>query len=183
MIRNRILFKTSAGTWPVTLSEAKNYLRVVNTDDDAFIQVLINEMGQYGQQACNNQLVSTMSVKIVAIQPSEPSVANNEIELPYQNSTITINSVLLDGTALSSDEYTLGSDNVLRLDSIPDKGVLVVVEYSSTISHTISVETALLKLIADAYENRTEQGIESLYDVKANALKYFRSFINGSDLF
>ena len=183
MIRSRLFFDYSSGTWPISVATAKGYLRVTYSDDDTLIQTLIDEMCEYGQKAANVQITTAMSGKIVAVQSSEPSLASNKIELPYPNSAITVNSVLVNGTAITSSDYVLGADNILRLNSEPAATVIVVVEYSATIAETVNINTPILKLIGDAYENRTEQSIESLSDVKANARKYFQSYINGADLF
>ena len=183
MIRSRLFFDYSSGTWPISVATAKGYLRVTYSDDDTLIQTLIDEMCEYGQKAANVQITTAMSGKIVAVQSSEPSLASNQIELPYPNSDITISSVTVDGTAITSSDYVLGADNILRLNSEPAATVIVVVEYSATIAETVNINTPILKLIGDAYENRTEQSIESLSDVKANARKYFQSYVNGADLF
>ncbi len=183
MIRSRIFFDYTGSTWPITTSEAKNYLRVTYSDDDTLIGDLISNVGDICQRVANSQVVDTVDVKVIAIQPSTEFIQGNKIELPYPNSSISISSVTVDGSAITSDDYTLGSDNVLTLDSQPARDVVVVVEYTATLSDLVDLTTPMLKLIADAYENRTEQSIESLSIVKMNAKKYLQSFVSGADMF
>lgn len=183
MIRTYRNFDNSAGTWPLSLSDAKAYLRVSHSDDDDMIKDIINEASFYAQEVCNQQLIDSFSAKVIARQSELENERSVLIPLYYKNSTITITSITLDGTALTADDYTLRSDNVLKLDSEPAVGVEVVIEYDAEVAQTVNVNNAIKKLVADAYENRTEQGIESLFDIKMNARKYLHQYINGSDLF
>lgn len=180
MIRKSI-FITHSGSWPITLQVAKDYCRVTNTADNDFIEILINTIGDVAERYSNAQFAANNTVKIVAVQPSE--YPSNLIELPYPNSDITIVSITKEGTALTTDEYEITAKNVLKLNEAPSVDDVVVINYTSTVATQIDAKLPMLKLIADAYENRTEQGIEGLSDIKKNAHFYFQSLVNGSDLF
>jgi len=186
MIRQSI-YIGGTGSWPVTLDIAKNYLRVDYDTDDDFIELLIEAACKSGQQHANVQFNSAIAGVIVARQYDDTERYNrselNEIELPYPNSTVVINEVKVDGATLTASDYTLRPGNVLELNNQPAASVFIEVRYTATIAEAVNISLGVLKLVADAYENRTEQSIESLTRVKMNAAKYFREQLSGKDLF
>lgn len=176
--------ESNTGTWPVSLAETKLYLRVSGTGDDTLIQTLIDEACRVAQGYASIQLCTSLSVSLVAIQGNVQNLQNKELPLSYPNSTITITSITLDGDALTvDDDYEVRADNVLELKSNPLANQLLAVNYTAAIATTQNIKVPILKLVADAYENRSEQSIETLDLVKKNAHFYLQSFVNGADLF
>ena len=183
VVRTRL--QNNAGNWPLDLNEVKNYCRVGEsfTADDSLFQELIKQACNYAQGFSGQQINSSITAKVIAEQSHVKSSQGKRIALNYPNSTITITSVNQDGTALESTDYELKADNTLELVSFPAEGVIIVVEYTAAISFKVEANGAILKLVADAYENRTEQGIEPLSYVKQNAKSYLMALANGSSLF
>jgi len=178
---------TQTGTWPVTLAIAKNYLRVDHSADDDFIELLINEAGKSGQGHANAQFNSAISGVIIAKQYDNQERYTREemteIDLFYPNSSIIITEVKVGGTALTGDDYEVLPGNVLKLNSQPAANERVEVSYTASVDTAVDLSLGVLKLVADAYENRTEQSIEPLTRVRMNAAKYFQEKVSGADMF
>jgi hypothetical protein len=128
------------GSEPITLLEAKQYLRVLYDADDDVIEQLITQARQTLEQATNLSLVEQ---DITLVNDSYL----NKLRLPYGPIT-AVTSIDLDGEdILSTALYDVG-----RIVYSGD-GVLTV-EYSAGGVEQQGVKLAMLELIAHNFMNR-----------------------------
>ena len=101
------IISTIGTTEPITLAEAKNYLRINNTQDDDYITDLIIN----ARKECERFLNSDILAKQRSIYFAD---LDDAINLPYAP-IATVDTVVVDGVTLSSpdDFEVLGLDNPL----------------------------------------------------------------------
>ena len=102
----RVVRETST-TEPVTLAEAKNYLRIVNSDDDALITSMITNARRQCERYLNSDIVPKERVVYY-------DYLSEDINL-YYAPIASISSITVDGVAQVADEgyELLGLDNPL----------------------------------------------------------------------
>ena len=148
---------------PVTLAEAKNYLRINNTQDDDLITSIILNARMRAERYLNSDIVSKQRIMYL-------SNVDQPINLPYAP-IATVVTVTVDGETQTVDEgyYIRGLDNpLIEFDTYNDAFNYRVESYSGNpaerveITYTTSgldfslVKLGVLALIAELYYARTE---------------------------
>lgn len=156
----QIRVQTDLSTEPVTVTEAKAYMRVSNTDDDTLIGELITSARQRLEKFTG---LSFGSKTMKARWDSMDSWA----ELPYQPNAVITGCVDDDGTTLTYE--TRGLDF---------KQVYVVASKGITFTYTVSWTTfpkalkeAILKEVSTSYENRENFYIDGTMNELSNSAK------------
>jgi hypothetical protein len=163
-----VVVTESAPTEPVTLAQAKAWLRMENVSlDDALITELITEARKWIEKRCGISIVTKTVVAILEVM--------NELELPYgpiQDMT---------GITITDDDgEPLGNFTIVGLDG----GFPVIrgygrctVSYEAGMTDFTEATGAMKSYIAFAYENRGDEIDESdepfakLARKKSNMLK------------
>ena len=136
------------GTNPVTLTEAKNYIRVTNTADDTLIQSIIENATKKIESWINTDIVS-----------KERAVYLERVDEPFKLYYAPINSdadltIEVDGVVQTSDTYELkGLENPLIClqSSLTEK---VKVTYTTKGISDVGIKPAILAYAAFLYHGR-----------------------------
>ena len=146
---NKII-TTIGTTEPVTLEEVKNYLRITNSRDDAFIQSIIPNARIRAERYLNSDIVSKQRREYF-------DNICEAINLRY-SPIASVDTVLIDGETMTVDtDYTVeGLDNPLfKLEqSSADK---VTITYTTAGIDASLVKPGILALVAELYHSRTEK--------------------------
>lgn len=151
---------------PVTLDQAKEQLRLELSDtlDDAYLGTLISSARQRAEDYCNR----FFTVKSVAIL-YDGAFPAGDIELPYPDLQTVDSVTYIDGDgnpqAVSAGEYTLDSDAQLITNSSgwPSDAVRYTVTVTTGVPASMeSVKQAILMMVADMYELRTESVVGTI---------------------
>lgn len=128
---------------PVTLDQAKNWLRLDNnTDDDARISSLITTARRRAERYINKDIIAKNREVFW-------TVIDEDVNLPY--TVDTISTITVDGET-TTDYELLGSGNaILRLYQLPaDK---VDVAYATTDYINSEIQNGILMLVEEMYYN------------------------------
>lgn len=146
---NKII-STIGTTEPVTLEEVKNYLRITNSRDDAFIQSIIPNARIRAERYLNSDIVSKQRREYF-------DCITEPINLRYSPIS-SVDTVLIDGETMTvNTDYTVeGLDNPLfKLEqSSADK---VTITYTTAGIDSSLVKPGILALVAELYHSRTEK--------------------------
>lgn len=132
---------------PVTLVEAKNYLRINNTQDDLLITAMITNARRQAESYLNSDIVSKEREVFF-------SYLNEDVNLYYAPIT-SVDSLSIDGVVQVVDTAyeTLGLDNPkVRLLQAPAEKVLVT--YTTAGVNNDEIKIGVLALIAWLYYHR-----------------------------
>jgi len=158
---------TAAATYPVTTTEAKNYLRVDITDDDTLIENLIKAATEYTERY-------TAQSYVQRTYRADLAWFADEVWLPH-GPVRSISSVKYYDNASpetlqtwASTNYTLHNDILYRNDGVsyptigsqPDNVQITYVAGWDDDSPQVlpeAVRQAILMLVGDMYENREAQ--------------------------
>ena len=126
----------------VTLEEAKNYLRVTNTQDDTLITAMISNAILQAEKYLNSDILAKTRTQYVGS-------AEEPFNL-YYAPVASVQTVTIDGQEQSTETYQLkGLDNPLVCTDA--NGVNVVVNYTTQGITDGSVKQGVLALIAWLY--------------------------------
>jgi len=161
-----VTVSTAAATEPVSVPEAKAFLRVDHSDDDALIGALIKAArGSIERQTGRAMVSQTVTEKM----PYATAMAGVEFGRTPATSVTSVSFYDTDGTlqTVAAADYTARTDSepgTLRLDEAqtdPDTSrgdcVVVVYEVGSATSASVpeSLNTAVKMLVAHLYEHRS----------------------------
>lgn len=158
---------TPPATEPITLIEAKNWLKVDFSEDDNLISSLIVAARQYAEHYCNTHFITSTY--------SESFSAGSQMIFIGAGPNLAIDSVKDGDTTLALEtnySVTKQPEGILiQFNSLPDK--LVTVTYTAGVSDDVddvpdAVKNAMQLLITDWYENRAD-GVRR-YPTAANNL-------------
>ena len=139
---------TTTGTTDsiVTLAQAKQYLRVTSSAEDTLIQAMVINAIAHAEKYLNSDILSRTRRQYV-------NYADEPFNLLYAP-IASIQSVSVDGTALTTEEYeTQGLKNpMVYLNEMPSEKVLV--NYTTDGITDESVRQGILCLIAWLYHGR-----------------------------
>ena len=146
---------TITGTEPVTLAEAKLYLRIDDNAEDTLIEALISSAREWAETNTNKAIVS----QTVAAYYDKPE---RTFELPIGNAT-ALTSVTNDGDAVTA-RLLVGSPSTVEITGdLPyptNERRSVVFTYTAGYATVPKrIKQAILILVADMYENREAQVI------------------------
>lgn len=141
---------TLAGsTEPITLDEAKNWLRIDNTDDDTRITSLITAARRRAENYIKKDIVGKNREVFW-------TVLNKDVNLPFTVNTIS--SVTFDGVAQTvNDGYELlGTGNaIFRLESYPNEKIQV--QYATENYTDDEIKIGVLMIVEEMYYNNKTQ--------------------------
>ena len=190
---SEVKIHTAPSVEPVTLTEAKNYMKVDYTNDATLIEdVLIPSARQMVEKMINKALI-TQTLKAyytsfgeVVDLPYAPVQSVSSVKRIQQNTTTTLTA--------DSDYYVQGLDEKFLLITSPYnsppgyspsdtlKGAELLVEYvagygAAASDVPASIKEAIRKIVAFNYENRNEDeaGLEIPSSAK-NLLNKYRSW-------
>lgn len=152
---------TPAAVQPVTLAEAKLFLRVDGSEEDALINQLIDSATEAAETFMRRALI-TQSWSL-----EQSYVAGEEIALPFgqvQSVTSVATIVANQETALTADDYILGLGNrllTLRQQPAADRiKVVFQVGYASAEAVPAAIKQGVLHQLSALYHQRVEgQGL------------------------
>lgn len=172
---------TRVGKEPVNIEKVKNYLRISGEelDEDYLLQAFMRSVFDYVERNTGMQINTQLDylLSFYAVNSTDPQV----VLLRPKNSDKEITSVKVGDITLNTDDYEYYGTFLKLLDKPADTDKIEVA-YSATIREEDQhkFELPILKIIADAYMNREEQGIESLSMVEMSAQKYLHQLQDAS---
>lgn len=165
---------SSPSTEPVSLDDAKNYLRVDGTDDNALISTLIKAVRYTAEQYLRSSFI-TQTWKL-SLDKYAPSVCRLPMG-PLQSIT-SVKSITRDGTetTLSSSLYFLKANNDFIEFETPPVGHRIEITYVTGYGDSASdvpapIAQAMLIHLADIYDGRT--GVNT---IPSQSLEMYRPF-------
>lgn len=139
----------SGSTEPVTLAEAKNWLRIDNTDDDTRITSLITAARRRAEQYMRRDVIAkNREVFWTTLQ--------EEVNIPYTVNAIS--QVTVDGATQTVDEdyELLGTGNaIFRLEVYPSEKIQVT--YTTSAFAGDEVNIGILMIIEEMYYGNKTQ--------------------------
>lgn len=155
---SNILLTESSPTEPVTLAEAKAWLRVDYTDDDTLIPSMIKSARQSVEKFTNRALV-VKSVSLNLETPDDFISTAYKLKLPYAKGSVVSVLVLKDW-----DSVTLAADTDYYLKGQTLHSLNGFYEITYTVTPTVpeALKEAVLMEIAERYNNRGETNSEGL---------------------
>lgn len=157
---------------PVTLTEAKAWLKVDYTDDDALITSLISSVREQLELFTGLSLIPSTIVYF-------NEEIGDEVKLPYPTHN-AITQVMLNGEVSTAyvktglTQFILYFNSTYTSTGIAEKGVKVT--YTTTGDCPSGIKTCMLKAIDEAYRNRGNTFEGSIGDLSentySNAAKY-----------
>lgn len=152
------IVSTIGTTEPVTLQEAKTYIRVTNAEEDTLVESMIENARMHVEKYIHSDIVSKQRALFLPYM-------DQPINLPYAPVT-QIDSILQDGTTLTTDDYSSdGLDNPLvsiggagfSFSSAPFRMVPqqnVQITYTTTGVANAQIKQAVLCCVAWLYHGR-----------------------------
>lgn len=144
---------------PISLDEAKNYLKIDFDTEDTLIAEMITSAREQAELFCNRSFVP----KTIEFSTKD---FENPVLLPFPNHT-EITSVVVDGESV---EYTSTGLTQLEIE-VTAIGKELKVIYQAGGDITKAEKEALKKVLADMYRNRDESGA-----LTENAIGYLSTF-------
>lgn len=158
----------TTGSEIVTVSGAKDFIRIDTSDDDT----LIGNMIEQARLWCENYISRDIVAKTRVYYLEE---ADSRFEVPFAP-LASISSVTVDGTAASYNTYGV-YDEVILLDSLPAKDIKVT--YTTEGMNDGLLQQAILQLVSTYYDNRADfivmQGV-SFVEVPTKVTQILNSY-------
>lgn len=152
---------STTGSEIVTVTDAKNFIRIDTSDDDA----LLGNMIEQARIWCENYIGKDIVAKSRKYYIEEVS---NRFEIPF-SPIDTITSVTSEGSTMNYTTYGL-YDDVIELNNL-GKNKDVIVSYTTSGSDDALLQHAILQFVSTLYDNRADfivmQGV-SFLEVPAN---------------
>lgn len=174
----QIRYSSVGATEPILIADVKSWLKVDFTDEDNLITALIIQIREMAEEASGLALID----KTIEYFENDRDIINDWIKLPYPEHD-TISEVVLDGTALTTDGYSVTGLNqkiikvtgtVTATDTLNDNGLKVT--YTTLGTCPNGVKIAMLKEIAETYEKRGNTFEGSLVGLTNNFYNYLSQF-------
>ena len=138
---------TNTATEPITLAEAKAYIRITNTEEDTLITSMITNARMQCEKYLNSDILPKTRTLFL-------NYTDAPINLPYAP-IATVDSVTVDGAVQALDEgyEILGLDNpLISLDQVTAEKVSIT--YTTAGISDISLYQGILAYIAWLYHGR-----------------------------
>ncbi len=162
--------ESNIGSEPITLEQAKSFMRVSHTSDDTQITDIIKRVRQKAEQLLSRAFVTK------TITYYELAAKRDIIALPFpQHNEVT--SVLIEG--------------VESIDSVKIKGLTqfviegdfygkeITVEYTTSGDTEEGVKSAILKEVLNQYQNKDSYYMENAADVSDRFVGMLQPYVNG----
>lgn len=144
--------ESTTGAEPVSLEEAKAFMRVAHTSDDTQITSIIKRVRQTAEQYLSRSFVE----KEIVLYMEEGS--NNRIKLPFPNHN-AVTSVLINGIESLSSTTIKGLTQLTVTGSFVGKEVKIT--YSTKAVFEEGIKSAMLKEILNQYQNKDSYYMEN----------------------
>lgn len=144
---------------PISLDEAKNYLKIDFDTEDDLIAEMITSAREQAELFCNRSFVP----KTIEFSTTD---FEDAVLLPFPNHK-EITSVSIDGESVDYTKTGLTQFAV----TVTETGLELIVSYEASGEITGSEKSALKKVIGDMYRNRDESG-----PLSENAIGYLLPF-------
>lgn len=158
----------TTGSEIVTVSAAKDFIRIDTSDDDT----LIGDMIEQARLWCENYISRDIVAKTRVYYLEE---ADSRFDIPFAP-LASISSVTVDGTAADYDTYGV-YDEVILLNSLPAKDIKVT--YTTEGMNDGLLQQAILQLVSTYYDNRADfivmQGV-SFVEVPTKVTQILNSY-------
>ena len=158
----------TTGSEIVTVSAAKDFIRIDTSDDDT----LIGNMIEQARLWCENYISRDIVAKTRVYYLEE---ADSRFDIPFAP-LASISSVTVDGTAADYDTYGV-YDEVILLNSLPAKDIKVT--YTTEGMNDGLLQQAILQLVSTYYDNRADfivmQGV-SFVEVPTKVTQILNSY-------
>lgn len=158
----------TTGSEIVTVSGAKDFIRIDTSDDDT----LIGNMIEQARLWCENYISRDIVAKTRVYYLEE---ADSRFDVPFAP-LASISSVTVDGTAADYNTYGV-YDEVILLDSLPAKDIKVT--YTTEGMNDGLLQQAILQLVSTYYDNRADfivmQGV-SFVEVPSKVTQILNSY-------
>lgn len=156
---------TANGTEPVTLAEAKNYIKqdASVAAEDALVTQMIEDAVREAERVTFKQMNTELGISLYVDIEAADSNGNYIIELPYVNSSITIDEVTAidyegDPISMDSSKYLLkGNKLQFKMSNIEGYRFTFALTNTITAGQQEPYKTALLALICEYYMNRGQK--------------------------
>ena len=161
-------------TEPITLLEAKNYIRVTNDQDDTLIENMISEGRQLAETYLSKDILSRSREVFI-------SYVDREIKLPYAPIDTDVDiTVTVEDNLIAADQYsTFGyEDPAVRLSSVPARDVKITYTtkgLGTEVKQGVLAATAFLYKAAGRGEMDTMKNI--MTDYKSLLAPYRKLYI------
>lgn len=158
----------TTGSEIVTVSGAKDFIRIDTSDDDT----LIGNMIEQARLWCENYISRDIVAKTRVYYLEE---ADSRFDVPFAP-LASISSVTVEGTAADYDTYGV-YDEVILLNSLPAKDIKVT--YTTQGMNDGLLQQAILQLVSTYYDNRADfivmQGV-SFVEVPSKVTQILNSY-------
>jgi hypothetical protein len=140
-----IKINSTIGSEIVTVSDAKNFIRVDTSDDDTLIATIIEQ----ARIVCENYISSDIVSKNRTYYLEH---ANDRFEIPF-SPIDSISSVTVEGSAATYTSYG-ANDEILSLSKLAAKDIEIT--YITTGINNSLLKQAILQLVSTLYDNRSD---------------------------
>lgn len=140
------------GAEPISLEEAKAFMRVIHTSDDTQITSIIKRVRQTAEQYLSRSFIE----KEIVLYIEESS--NNQIKLPFPHHN-TVTSVLINGVESLSSTTIKGLTQLTVIGSFVGKEVKIT--YNTKAVFEDGIKSAMLKEILNQYQNKDSYYMEN----------------------
>jgi hypothetical protein len=173
------IYRDYTGDWPVLLADAKSYLKVDTTADDALIASIIDNASRYGQRISGLQLNSVVNY-VWQVRVKADSL-QARFKLPSGGAVVSALSLeKWNGSAFAAvaaaDFERFG--NELTID-MTDREDVFRISWAGSVADQEPFVLPVLKVAGDMYTNRQEQIEAGLTEVQLNATRLFSTMQDG----
>jgi hypothetical protein len=164
--------KTITGVEPVLITEAKLWLKVDFSTDDALITSLITRVRNRIEEFTGLSLVAS-TIKAYSLIAD---LVDSEIQLPYPEH-LSIESVKIDDVETTDfTEIGLTQKTVILSTSYGSIGTAVEIEYKTAGVCPDAVKEQILKSVEESYKNRGNTVGSTVVDLTENAYSNLMQF-------
>lgn len=161
---------SSIGTEPVSLAEAKSWLKADYDDEDILISTLISGIRGLAEEVTGLSLVA----KTIEYFEEDIEIISDWVKLPYPEHD-AITEVKVNGE-VTTDYYTTGLTQKLikanGISSTDENDLGLYVKYTTLGSVPTGFKLAFLKELAEVYEKRSSSSEVSLTTTTSNFHNY-----------
>ena len=140
-----IKINSTVGSEIVTVSDAKNFIRIDTSDDDTLLATIIEQ----ARLVCENYISADIVSKNRTYYLES---ANDRFEIPF-SPIASISSVTVEGSAATYTSYG-ANDEILSLEKLSAKDI--VITYITTGINNDLLKQAILQLVSTLYDNRSD---------------------------
>ena len=159
------------GSEPITLDEAKAFMRVSFDSDNAQIEAIIKRVRQMAEQILSRSFVTKTITYYEEVAESEV------IKLPFPNHSQVLN-VYVNGVDMVGDTVVRG---LTQLSIIGDfAGKELKVKYSTDGTLETGIKSAMLKEIVNQYQNKDSYYLENAGEATDRFRGMLKSYVKMS---